>query len=817
MQSTTRSFDPNATIVLVGSRGSGKRSLGFIGATHLGRRLITEDHYFEEITGLSRRGFLSKYGNKEFCRRNVDVLQKMLENNRTGCIIECGMGSLARGAQESLRKYSREHPVIYVLRNSDRIRKLLKLSETEARRLEQADSIHRGCSNFEFYNLHDPSCERHMGETSQDRASPNYSSGLKDAKQDFSNFLDFVTGYGLRRSAFESPFSLAAVPAERRPYTFALQMRLSDFLQRDIDLAQLNSGGGDVVELRIDVAVPNMLSDIAKKVALIRRWIGVPIVFHVEKGIAPDPNFSDTLLHHALRLGVEYVIVNLECREDSIRQLIDAKGGSKIIGHYMNPQLHSASWCDDTMMAMYQRAAWLGCDIVRLLQVASSRKDNDDVRSFIEKISAILTPHPLLIAYNLGTLGHTSLVSNPIFTPVTHNAIVSKHGAQDFLITAQEAMQALYQTSVLDPLHFYIYGATVSYSLSPAMHNTAYRVCGMSHDMQIRQASSLDELHRLSQDPHFGGAGVAQPFKVGIMSHLHGQSHHATAIGAVNTLLPLRAIPDGSPQFILSQALQRNKAGPVCAWYGDNTDWIGIMTCLRRNVSPRNVVQPSKTTGLVIGAGGMARAAIYAMIQLGCRKIFIYNRTIDHAEIVARHFNSWAGALTDSGQVVVVLRSLEEQWPAGYNPATLMVSCVPAHSVGSRPGADFKMPLQWLGSPTGGVVIEVCLFPLSFMCANGIQLAYKPRLTPLIKQLDMLRQTQAITQAWVAVDGREFIPAQGIAQFELMTGRKAPKGRMRKEVIDRLIFEEGMIRGLLVEKEKQREIEMDSWGGHDAL
>src|SRR5436190_2603671 len=67
----SRKFARDATIVLVGSRGSGKRSLGFIGATHLGRRLITEDHYFEQVTGISRKEFISQYGNKEFAKKNV--------------------------------------------------------------------------------------------------------------------------------------------------------------------------------------------------------------------------------------------------------------------------------------------------------------------------------------------------------------------------------------------------------------------------------------------------------------------------------------------------------------------------------------------------------------------------------------------------------------------------------------------------------------------------------------------------------------------------------------------------------------------------
>lgn len=278
-------------------------------------------------------------------------------------------------------------------------------------------------------------------------------------------------------------------------------------------------------------------------------------------------------------------------------------------------------------------------------------------------------------------------------------------------------MHALYETRVLDPLHFCHLGASVFYSLSPAMHTAAYQVCGMSNDFQSLQVTSLEDIHRLCQDSSFGGAAITQPFKVQILSRIAAKSYHAKAIGAVNTLLPLRMLPnqqglDGTPSSLLAHANQRLKAGPIHAYYGDNTDFIGIMTCLRRNLSPRNVIQPSKTTGLVIGAGGMARAAIYAMIQLGCRKILIINRTLAHAEDVARHFNSWGSGLSSDGQLVSVLQSTNQEWPRGWNQPTMIVSCVPARSVNGSGPAEFEMPGQWLGSPTGGVVVEV--FPLLF-------------------------------------------------------------------------------------------------------
>ncbi|KAH7317739.1 quinate pathway repressor protein-like protein QutR [Rhexocercosporidium sp. MPI-PUGE-AT-0058] len=771
-----RDFLPNASIVLIGSRGSGKRTLGFIGAMHLGRRLITEDHYFQEATGVSRGTFMQQYGSLEFYKKNIEILKRMLDNHRSGCVIECGMGSLSGAAQKALYEYSKTNPVIYVTREAERIKSLLRLGDDEAARLENADLAHRNCSNMEYFNLHDSSCDG--AETPPENGLGNVSSRLKYAKEDFSKFLDFLTGQGVIRSGFESPFSIAALPAEFRSYTYALSLRLS--VIPDLDLADLEAGA-DAVQLKIDTWSPNFQKLIGKQVATIRRSLGVPIIFQVEDYAFENSRLSLQEQEHAyfllmecgLRLGVEYIVVDLKYSSDRFSHIVRSSGKTKVIGYHMHREENSWGWDDESRMIQYRRAQSLGCDIVRFVRRTSKASDNDTVRQFVNKIESLSDRLPV-IAYNIGENGRPSLIANRIFTPVTHPAMqstVSKSQIRQFLPTAAEAMQARYETRIIDPMRFYHFGVSVFYSLSPAMHSAAYEECGMMNDFQSLQVSSLHDIQQLCQDTNFGGAAITQPFKVEILTRIAAKSYHAKAIGAVNTLLPLRTLSnntplDGSTQSLLRHANQRGKAGPIIAYYGDNTDFIGILTCIRRNLSPRNVIQPSKTTGLVIGAGGMARAAIYAMIQLGCRKIFIYNRTIEHAEDVARHFNSWASGLSSDGEIVRVLRSPTEDWPSKYRQPTMIISCVPARQVGSSAAANFEMPTQWLGSPTGGVVVE---------------LAYLPLDTPLLKQIRRVREETK--QAWVIVDGLEVLPEQASAQFELMTGRKAPKRRMRLEVM----------------------------------
>ncbi|KAI6714080.1 hypothetical protein JHW43_003397 [Diplocarpon mali] len=707
-----RDFPSNASIVLVGSRGSGKRTLGFIGATHLGRRLITEDYYFQEVTGVSRGVFMQQHGSLEFYQKNVEVLKRMLDNHRSGCVIECGMGSLPGASQKALYEYCKTNPVIYVTRESERIKSLLRLGDEEATRLEKADLAHRNCSNLEYFNLYDDSSSDGT-DTPPENGLGNVSSRLKYAKEDFSKFLDSLTGQGIIRSGLESPFSVAALPAEFRSYTYALSLRLS--VIPDLDLADLEAGT-DAVQLKIDTWSPNLQKLIGKQVATIRRSLEVPIIFQVEDYAFDDAHLSlqdkehayFMLMEYGLRLGVEYIVVDLKYSSDRFSHIVRSSGRTKVIGYHMHGEENSWGWDDESRMIQYRRAKSLGCNIVRFVRTTSKASDNDTVRQFVKKIESMPDGLPV-IAYNIGENGRPSLVANRIFTPVTH----------------------------------------------PVMQSTV---------------TSLEDIQHLCQNSSFGGAAITQPFKVEILSRIAAKSYHAKAIGAVNTLLPLRILShttlDGSTQSLLRHANQRGKAGPIIAYYGDNTDFIGIMTSIRRNLSPRNVIQPSKTTGLVIGAGGMARAAIYAMIQLGCRKIFIYNRTLDNAETVARHFNSWASGLSSDGEIVRVLKSGGEDWPADFRQPTMIISCVPARQIGTSAPANFEMPIQWLGSPTGGVVVELAYFPLD---------------TPLLKQIRQIREETK--QSWVIVDGLEVLPEQASAQFELMTGRRAPRRRMRLEVM----------------------------------
>lgn len=565
-----RSFHPDASLVLVGIRGCGKRSLGFIAATALGRRFVTEDYFFQAVTGSSRQDFLKTYGSQEFHRKDIEVSRRMLDENKFKCVIECGLGSLTTSVQDHLRTYCQTNPVIHLVRDMNDIRRLLQLSDRSARMLEQGDASHRRCSNFEYFNLVDSSTEELTENSTADRLSPAYSFKLKEVKEEFSSFARFVTGAARSKPDDDSPFSLSEIPVDRRLYSHALEVRLSWYEGGKVDFSRLESGG-DVVEIVVDQWSTKTMTFLSRMVADIRRRMAIPVLISAQRGAhgISDNDYS-LVLEHGLRLGVEFLAIDLEFDAQRITSIVTAKGHTRIIGHYTDFRNEPDGWEKDSWLAVYNKAEHLRCDIVRLLKNATSREDNEMLSRFTHKIRGRAGLSPPVIAYNIGPLGRTSQIFNQILTSVTHPVLEGStesgsnrvSGPQ---ISSKEAVQALFRSFVLDPLRFYILGGSVSYSLSPAMHNSAYRLLGMDHVYATKDIATLDELDVLTQDPHLGGAAVVQPFKILAMGRLSSKSRHAEVIGAANTLLPLRS-SNGVTATLQSQANQRNRAGTVVGW-----------------------------------------------------------------------------------------------------------------------------------------------------------------------------------------------------------------------------------------------------------
>jgi shikimate 5-dehydrogenase len=97
----------------------------------------------------------------------------------------------------------------------------------------------------------------------------------------------------------------------------------------------------------------------------------------------------------------------------------------------------------------------------------------------------------------------------------------------------------------------------------------------------------------------------------------------------------------------------------------------------------------------------------------------------------------------------------------------MIVSCVNEESTSNKTAANFQVPSSWLESPTGGVVIEM---------------AYNRANTSLIQQIQQFQKQSDVP--WILVTGIDVVPEQAIAQFELMTGRKAPRATMRRVAVE---------------------------------
>jgi 3-dehydroquinate dehydratase/shikimate dehydrogenase len=332
------------------------------------------------------------------------------------------------------------------------------------------------------------------------------------------------------------------------------------------------------------------------------------------------------------------------------------------------------------------------------------------------KIAGIARGHRNRVAVPMGEMGLTGRILALRAGSALTYAAVGQTTAPGQL--SLQAMKHLYRAG--DITHrtrvYAVIGNPIGHSLSPVLHNTAFRARKADAVFVPFLVRDLrDFLHAVAP---FGVAGFAVtiPHKEAILRFLHDCDPLASRIGAVNTV-----VVRGGGRL-----------------YGYNTDYVGVLRSLERRM------RLAGSRVLLLGAGGAARAAAFALAQAGA-VVGICSRRPHRARSLAQAVG---------GQVVARAELRREFFDA-------VVNCTP---VGMYPRG---------GSPLGSAELH---------CRIVMDMVYRPR-EPKLLRIARARGIETIS-------GIEMFLAQGVAQYEIWTGERAPEAAMRRAVLSALAAEE---------------------------
>jgi shikimate dehydrogenase len=186
----------------------------------------------------------------------------------------------------------------------------------------------------------------------------------------------------------------------------------------------------------------------------------------------------------------------------------------------------------------------------------------------------------------------------------------------------------------------------------------------------------------------------------------------------------------------------------------ENTDVEGFLAALRERIP----AAPAGMRALVLGAGGAARAVVYALAGAGAEAVHVWNR---HPERAAALVADMASRPTETA-----LASATEPSLASIDlvvNATSLGMRDPHAGPGSREGDDFFKAV-----PLSADELDDRL--------TVVDLVYRHDRTPL--------QRAAQARGSRCVDGFDVLVHQGAASFRIWTGLQAPLGAMRRGATD---------------------------------
>lgn len=269
-------------------------------------------------------------------------------------------------------------------------------------------------------------------------------------------------------------------------------------------------------------------------------------------------------------------------------------------------------------------------------------------------------------------------------------------------------------------------GWPISHSYSPAMHNAAAEALGLNLiyvPLPVPPDRLFDALRGL---PALGirGVNVTVPYKQAVLPHLDAIYPAAQVIGAANTIV----VGDG----LLT---------------GFNTDWSGFLVDLE---SYRLALYGRDC--LVMGAGGSARAVVYALLWRGCR-VTVASRRLEQAQQLATELSK---AFPEAAPVTAI--AMDEMTAAAEHlDAPIIVNTTPLGMLGD--GVALSPWPEGTPFPAGTFVYD---------------LVYNPSPTRLV--------AQARAAGLRAANGLGMLVRQAAEAFEVLTGRRPDVEVMRQAI-----------------------------------
>ncbi|MGI9036194.1 MAG: shikimate dehydrogenase [Pyrinomonadaceae bacterium] len=381
---------------------------------------------------------------------------------------------------------------------------------------------------------------------------------------------------------------------------------------------------------------------------------------------------------------------------------------------------HDFDGAPENLENIYENLARTDSEIIKIAVQTDDITDTIPVWKLLGKAAA---DGKKVIPIAMGEAGKwTRILGLAHGSPLTYAALEDGNENAPGQISARDLIETYRVKELNAQTEIYgILGAKTSYSLSPIMHNAAFKKYNLNAVFIPFQVKNLDEfIRRMAReetreiDLNFKGFSVTIPHKQAIIKHLDELDEAAREIGAVNTI----KIVDGK-------------------FYGFNTDARGFIEPLRNSYGD---LKHAKVA--VFGAGGAARACVYALKK-------------DNADVTifARDLKK-AAALAEKFQVELRESRITNHELRDFN---ILVNTTPLGTKGELENQTIASREQLEG--------------VKFVC----DLVYNPLQTELMAEADKARVPK--------IGGTAMLVAQGAKQFEIWTGKTAPVKEMKTAIL----------------------------------